>query len=293
MRRLTRLRSLLVAAVLAMTVGAATCARADMTYAFAQQQATFTVNGAGITGSFSSSSTSAEATVNGSGSSNSDPVDALQAYLGAAPPAPQNDFSRYSSFVATSPPGPQAGSFTRGDALLTSPANLFTTGANTSNVAESFLNSTSGSGPETGAGSWSLNGSFTAAAGTNSVGVDFSWNNDILASVTGGGTASGSFKVTIAVKDQHSHEVEATLADLNAARSAPPNSTESITSGVGSLSLGLGGLTAGDTMSISITGTELSSVSALAPVPEPATIVMAGVGGVLALAVSALRRRSR
>ena len=273
-------------AALALVAGWNNASRADVAYGYAQQQVNnIIVSGAGLANTTTTgTSTSAAAALNGSGVSTNNPTDTLQAYIGAAPPAAQNFFSKY----AVAGGGPQSGDFTRGDALITS-SNLFTTGSNTNNVAESYV-TTPGSGLTTGNGSWSISGSFTAPT-TTSVNVAYSWANDILAQVTGNGSASASFKVTISIKDQHGHEVDATPVELNAALSAPPNGTELITSGTGSATLSLASLTAGDVYGIAIAGTELSS--AVASVPEPGPMVLAGLSGAIALAFGAFRGRNR
>src|SRR5947209_3413959 len=82
-------------------------ARADVAYAFAEQ----TISGLSVTpatGTFSATTpvatiTSDASTINGSGGSNSDPVDAPQAYLGTPPPPPQNDFAQYATFAGGPP----------------------------------------------------------------------------------------------------------------------------------------------------------------------------------------------
>ena len=275
-------------AALALVAGWNNASRADVAYGYAQQQVNnIIVSGAGIANATTTgTSTSAAAALNGSGVSKNDPTDTPQAYVGAAPPAAQNFFSKY----AVAGGGPQAGDFSRGDALIAS-SNLFTTGSNTNNVAESYVTSP-GSGLATGTGSWSISGSFTAPT-TTSVNVAYSWANDIIASVTGNGSASASFKVTISIKDQHGHEVDATPVELNTALSAPPNGVELITSGTGSATLSLSSLTAGDIYGIAISGTELSSAILISSVPEPGPMVLAGLSGAIALAFGAFRGRNR
>jgi len=291
---LRRLAASVVAVALA--AGLSSGARADIVYAFASQTISgLSVSPVGITSSsFTGSATSADAASNGSGVSTNNPTDTLQSYIGAAPPAPQNFFARYSSFVATSPPGPQAGDFTRGDALLVTPANLFTTGATTSNVAESYISTGGlGVGLQTATGSWSLGGQFTVPTTTTAVTVNYSFANDILAFATSpvSGMATAAFKATISIKDQHGNEVDATPSNINTAISSPPNSPELITSGASTAVLSLLGLTLTDTLSITISGTETTSASLA--VPEPGPIALGAVAGFGALAVGAVRRRSR
>ncbi len=261
-------------------------ARADFAYAYAEQTVNaLTITSTVLTGNQTGNSTSASATINGSGVSTNAPLDTLQAYLGAPPPAPQNDYTKYS----TQGGGPQAGDFARGDAVITNPAGLFLPGgANTSNVAESYISSGgTGTGLFTSSGNWTLSGSFTTAA--SSVTVGYNYANDIIALVSGNGSASASFKLSISIKDQHGHEVDASPAELNTALSAPPNGAELITTGSSSATLSLAGLTAGDVYSISMSGTELTAVSLA--VPEPSSLVLCGVASVMGLAVARIRRK--
>jgi len=285
------LRLLVASAAVIAATGWVETTRADIAYSYAEQTlSNIIVTGTGLAGAtVTGTSSSASAVINGVGVATNNPTDTPQAYVGAAPPAPQNFFSKYS----TQGGGTQPGDFSRGDALITGGTNLFTTGANASNVAESILNSVNPPPPSlaTGSGSWSLAGSFTAPT-TTSVTVSYGFLNDILDFVTGAtASAQSSFKLTISIKDQHGHEVDATPTELNTALSAPPNSPEIITSGTGSAVLSLAGFTAGDVFSISITGTELSSAQLAPAVPEPGTFALAGMGGVVALAFRAIRRR--
>ena len=290
MKKLTRTSSRWLGACAALVIAAGwnSASRADIAYGYATQSVNnIVVSGAGITNALTTgTSTNAAAVINGSGVATNSPTDTLAAYLGAAPSAPQNFFPKYS----TAGGGPQAGDFTRGDALI-SGSNLFTTGFNTSNVAESVV-STIGSGLLTGAGSWSISGSFNAPT-TTSVTVGYSFFNDVLSQITGTGSASASFKVTISIKDQHGNEVDATPVALNTALSAPPNGPEIINSGTGTATLSLASLFAGDTYGIAISGTELSAVILTSSVPEPGPIVLAGLSGALALAFRAFRGRTR
>ena len=285
------LRLLVASAAVIAATGWVETTRADIAYSYAEQTLTnVLVTGTGLAGAtVTGTSSSASAVINGSGVATNNPTDTPQAYVGASPAAPQNDYTKYSSQGG----GPQTGDFSRGDALL-SATNLFTTGASASNVAESIISTAgTGSGLATGSGSWSLAGSFTAPT-TSSITVGYGFANDILDAVTGAlASAQSSFKVTISIKDTHGHEVDATPTELNTALSAPPNSPEIITSGTSSATLSLAGLTAGDVFSISITGTELSSAQLAPSVPEPGTFALAGMGGALALAFHAIRRRTR
>jgi len=277
-----------VGAALALAIGWLGTSKADVAYAYAQQSISgLTVTGTGLSnGTMTGTASSASAVINGVGTATNNPTDTPEAYVGAAPPAPQNSFVKYS----TQGGGPQAGDFSRGDSLIGG-TNLFGAGVSASNVAESILSTAgTGTGLATGNGSWSVAGTFSSTG--SSVTVGYSWANDILDAVTGStATAQSSFKLNITIKDQHGHQVTATPSELNTALSAPPNSPEIITSGTGSSVLSLAGLTAGDVFSIAITGTELSSAQLAPAVPEPGTFALAGMGGVVALAFRAIRRR--
>jgi hypothetical protein len=294
MKHLTKdaLKWLLASAAVIVATGWVGTTKADIAYSYAQQAITnITLSGTGVTnGVMTGTATSASAVIKGAGSATNDPTDTLQAYIGASPPAPQNFYGKYSSQGG----GPQTGDFSRSDAVLSPGGGLFGPGLAATNVAESIL-STAGTGPglATASGSWSFAGTFNAPT-TTSITVAYNWANDILASVTGPtATAQASFKMSITIKDTHGHEVDNSPTELNTALSAPPNSPEIITSGSGSAVLSLASLTAGDVFTISITGTELSSAQLAPAVPEPGTFALAGMGGALALAFRAIRRRTR
>jgi len=285
------LKLLVASAAVIVATGWVGTTKADIAYAYAEQALTgITVTGTGLTnGTMTGTASSASAVINGVGVATNNPTDTPQAYVGAAPPAPQNSYVKYS----TQGGGPQAGDFSRGDSIITGTSIFTTAGMNATNVAESVLNTANtGLGLATGNGSWSLAGTFRTTG--SSVTVGYNWANDILDSVTGAGaSAQSSFKMSITIKDQHGNAIDASPSELNAALSAPPNSPEIITSGSGSAVLSLAGLTAGDVLTISITGTELSSAQLSPAIPEPGTFALAGMGGALALAFHAIRRRTR
>src|SRR5690349_16042157 len=97
MRTVTPTRRLAgVAAVLALAHVPAREARADIAYGFAEQ----TISGLSISPAVTAmspitTSTQDSSTFNGSGASNSAPLDAIQAFQGGAPASPQNFFLRY------------------------------------------------------------------------------------------------------------------------------------------------------------------------------------------------------
>jgi hypothetical protein len=263
-------------------------ARADFGYAYAEQSITGLQLFTGVTNpTVTGSSSSASAAINGSGTSTNDPLDTKQAYLGAAPPASQNFFSHYSSFDG----GTQAGDFTRGDALISSLGNLFRSpGVSATNVAETFI-STGGTGIGalgTASGSWTVAGTFTSNAEV--LVATFNFANDLWTNITGQGVVQAAYQLVFSIKDQHGHEVDASPSVVNLALSSPPPGPEIVTSGAGSASLSLAGLTPGDTFALTITGTETTAVQ-LTAVPEPSSICLMGIG--LSTAAAARWRRRR
>jgi hypothetical protein len=262
-------------------------ARAGSEYGYAERtisglKVTTAVSDATVTGT----STSAAAVINGVGVATNAPTDTLQAYQGALPMAPQNDYSAYSTVLG----GPQAGDFTRGDAIITGSSALFTSGVSASNVAESILSSGGiGSVLLTGNGNWTISSSFMTTA--SSVTISYNYANAVYTDLVGLGNAQASFKAAFTIKDQHGHEVDAAPTELNTQLASLTNGPEIIKSGTGSVTLSLAGLTAGDTLALSITGTELTSVTTAA-VPEPGSIVSFGIGA-MAIGGLALARRRR
>lgn len=287
MRRFVRIGFCWFTAAGLAVVGTSAQARAGSEYGFAEQslsalKVTTAVSSPTVTGT----STSAAAVINGLGVATNAPTDTLQAYQGALPMAPQNDYSPYSTVLG----GPQAGDFTRGDAIITNSSALFTTGTSAKNVAESRLSSGGiGSGLLTGSGNWTISSSFKTTA--SSVTISYNFANAVYTQIVGPGNAQASFKAAFTIKDQHGHEVDAAPNDLNTQLAAPPNGPEIIKSGTGSVTLSLAGLTAGDTYALSITGTELTSVTTAA-VPEPGSVVSFGIGAI-AIGGLALARRRR
>ena len=286
-------RALAAAAAVAL-LGSANAARAAFTYAYAEQTVTnVVVSGAGITNATGTgSSTSASAAINGVGVATNNATDTQQAYQGALPPAPQNDYTKYS----TAGGGPQPGDFTRGDAVIAGAGALFTTGFSASNVAESFISTgggaSTGPGLENSGGQWSISGTFSAPS-TTLVTISYGYSNDILTEVAANsGPAEASFQLAISIKDQHGHEVDASPAELTTVLSSPPNGPEIITSGTGASTLSLAGLTAGDTYTISISGTESSSANINA-VPEPSSLALLAIGGGTVFALARRRKLAR
>lgn len=240
-------------------------------------------------GTLTSTSSGASAIANGSGVVTSAPSDAPQAYFGAAPPAPENSFTKYS----TAGGGPQPGNFARGDSMLTNAGSIFSTGATISAVAETF-NSLANT-TRTGSGSGVIRATFNTSAA--SIALAYSYLTDIVSLVSGGGisaAAQASFAVTFTITDQHGHMVTANPAELNSALSAPPNGPEIITSGTSTVTLSLAGFTAGDTFSLTVNEVTNSSVNGPVPVasaPEGgSSMLLLGLGAAGLFALAASRR---
>ena len=260
------------------TIALASSAQGAITYGYAQQ----TLSGVTVIGTFNNAaltglSTSAASAIDGSGVSTNNPLDTLVAYQGAAPPSPQNSYVKYSTIGG----GPQAGDFTRGDAVISNLANIFTTGFTASTVAES---ATSGvAGLLTGTSTWLLSGSFNSP-NTNTITINYNYQNDITTIATVPGAAQAKFSFLITIQDTHGHSIDASPAELNSTIAAPPNGPEVTTSGSGSAVLSLAGLTAGDTFSITLTGQSAADVTSPNAVPEPGSAVLFScAAGLLAL----------
>jgi len=263
--------------VAGISLGLASSAQGAITYGYAQQ----TLSNITVTGVLSDPvkggiSTSAASAIDGTGVSTNGFLDTLQAYQGAAPPAGQNFYSKYS----TTGGGTQAGDFTRGDAVL-GVGSFFTTGLTGSTVAESATGGAAGL--LTGTSTWLVSGTFTAPT-SSSVTVSYNWVNDIITIATAPGAAQAKFSFLITIQDTHGHSIDASPAELNSTIAAPPNGPEVTTSGSGSAVLSLAGLTAGDTFSITLTGQSAADVTSPNAVPEPSSAVLFScAAGLLAL----------
>jgi len=269
-------------------------ARADVAYAFASQ----TISGLSITpatGTFSAATpvvtiTSDAATINGSGNSNSDPVDAPQAYLGANPPAPQNDFAQYATFGGVPPQSAgtlpsSVGTFSRGDVLVV-PSGVGNLGAT---VAESYLNG-GGSNSDTGASSYTASFSFTPTL-TTTLAIVYNYANDIYVATSASGNASATYKFAITIKNAAGAVVfNSTTDQTNLNLVAPPQGGEIIQ--VGSQTVTTSSLTGGQQYTLIFSGNANTAVS-VAAVPEPGPMALAAVGGVVATVIGVVRRRRR
>jgi len=311
MMKIVTLRSRLIAgaSALAMAMGVTSGARADVAYAYSQQQiaalivstnqtgATITASGGIQTGTNTGASFAA-------GTSATDPIDAPQSYLGPAPTPGENLFAHVATFpgpdpqaAGTAPTGMSTGAtlsnFTRGDAAYV-PAtvnNLFTTGVSVNNVAESYLNS--GVLTASGTGGWTLTASFTVSA-TTALNFGYTYSNSLYTYTSGaGGTAQGNYHLDITVKDQGGNTVyETNPADTNHSFGSPPNNSNMFnTSGVGSNSTGGVQFVAGQIYTVVISGNENSFVRLI--VPEPGPIALAAVAGGLACLAGIKRKFSR
>jgi len=275
--------------VAGISLGLASSAQGAITYGYAQQ----TLSNVTVTGVLSNTAaggiaTSAASAIDGTGVSTNGFTDTLQAYSGAAPPAGQNSFVKYS----TAGGGSQAGDFTRGDAFLNL-TNIFTTGFSGSTVAESATNGVAGL--LTGTSTWLISGTFTAPT-SSSVTVSYNWANDIVAIATAPGAAQAKYSFLVTIQDSHGHSIDASPAELNSTIAAPPNGPEVITSGSGSVLLSLAGLTAGDTFAITLTGQSATDVTSPNAVPEPSSALLfscaAGLLGLRKLLAGKLRSRT-
>jgi len=273
------------AAALALFVGLGTGARADYAYGFASQS----ISGIRITGTTGgtlvSTSTTAAETLNGSGASNSAPLDTPQAYGGTPPAPPQNTFTKFATFPAgplngTQPTGVTTGAlgnFARGDAVITSTDLFGATGAAAANVAEAYVNP----GTATGNGGVSLTASFKTTA-TPAVAVTFNFSNDLYAATLGAGSAAqASYQFTFTVKNAAGAVVFESTTDpinsglVNTTTGSPPNTPELLQTG--SATINITGLAANQAYSITITSGAAVSVISTA-VPAPTSIVMLGLG---------------
>jgi hypothetical protein len=284
-RNVSKILGLLAAS--ALMAGLAASARADIAYAYAEQ----TISNVSLTpasGTLSSvsvqdTSTLDGATVNGNGTSRSDPLDAPQTYFGPSPP-PENTFAR----TALGNP-PSGVSFTRGDVQI---ANLNTSAVGNA-VSESLLN---GGGPasETGNSALTATVQFTPSANTV-LNIGYHYANDLYAVTTGAGVATASYNFDFTIKDSSGNVVyqygsSPLSTNTNLTGSAPPQSPEIIRSGSDTVTTPT--LLAGTTYTLVFTDKTATSV-ALAAVPEPGTMTLAAMAGGLMIISGAFRRFRR
>jgi len=284
---LTRLLALAVAAS-ALIAGASTGAKAAPVYAFSEQ----TISGVVITPVGASTPvggvttvTQDSSTLNGSGGSNSDPLDAPQAYQGGAPAAPQNFFARYApGLIPVSPVA--GGTFTRGDAQIASIASMTNL---SSVVAESYL---PGPGTSSATGSGGLAASFSFIPNTSTAfTITYNYANDAYVFVgpgPGGGNATADYHFGISIKDSAGNIVfNSATANTNLSLSAPPPGGEIIRSGSEAVVTPV--LTGGQTYTMIFSSTAQTSVTTL--IPEPASVSLFGIGTFSVLALARVRNR--
>lgn len=285
-------------AALAMMAGFSTAARADVAYAYSQQQITgLIVSSVTASGSIQTGSNSGASFA--TGASATDPTDAPQSYLGPNPVPAENLFTHVATFpgadpqpAGTAPIGMSTGAslqnFTRGDVAYASSA-LFTSGVSVNNVAESYLNT--GTGTASGTGGWTLTASFTVSASTSIV-INYNYANSLYTYTSNNtGSAQANYHFDVTVKDQSGNSVfVADPSAVNHSFGSPPNNSSMLnTTGSGSVTTGI--LTAGQLYTIVVSGNENTFVRLA--VPEPGPLVLAGVAGGLALAAGLKRKLAR
>jgi hypothetical protein len=284
-RKITKVFAAFAAA--AMVAGLATSARADIAYGYAEQTisnvmllpSVGTLTGVGAI----NTSTLDGATVNGSGTGTSNPLDALQTYFGPSAP-PENTFSRTATGVL--PGGP---SFTRGDVQI---AN-FPTAPVGNVVSESLANGT-GAFSDTGNAALTASFTFTPSA-TGTLTIKYTYANDIYVVTTGTGSATASYNFDFNVRDAGGniafrYGTNPDSANTNLTLSAPGQGPEILGGGTDMVTTGV--LNAGQNYTLTFTEKTATSV-ALAAIPEPGPIALAAVAGGFAIATGALRRFRR
>lgn len=272
-------------AFLALAGGWVSTARADIAYGFAEQ----TISGLSITPTITPTSgvvtiTQDSTTANGSGFSNSDPLDAAQAYQGGLPMAPPNFFARYAPgsppVSPTTPPN-----FTRADVAI---PVLMGPGNTSSVVSESYLNSAAGPpSRETGSSALLASLSFTIPT-SSALMIAYNFASDLFVITTGVGAASADYKFGITIKDAAGNIVfNSSTPNTNLGLVAPPQGGEVIRSGSETVTTPT--LLAGTNYTLIFSSTADTSVQA---VPEPSVTVMLGVAGLLGLGYRKFRSRS-
>lgn len=273
-------------ACLAMVAGLAASARADIAYGYAEQTISkLSLTPASGTLTFTDgvpTATTASYTLNGSGTSSFDKIDAKQ--QGAGPLPPENTFTR--TVTGSSPSG--ASNLTRGDVLI---SGLGTTNAMNLGVSESFLKS---SGSETGNSELTASFAFTPTA-TGALTVGYTYANDIFVATSGSGAATASYNFDFVVKNNATGLVVFDYAstgasgNTNLVLSAPPPGAEIIRAGTDSITTS--SLDAGT--SYSLIFTDKTASSATVSVPEPGPMALAGAAGALSFLAGVVRRYRR
>jgi len=231
--------------------------RAGIAYGFAEQTISNLTITPGITalGGVTTNTTDS-ATLNGSGSANSNALDVTQAYIGGSPAAPQNFFARY---APGNPPVSPVGNFTRGDALI---ASLVAPNS-ASAVSESFLNTTTPTS-ETANSSLTASLLFTPTA-TGALSITYNFASDAFVFQTDGGSATANYNFNITIKDTLGNIVfSSSTASTNLTLAAPPNGGEVIRNG--SETVMTTSLTAGTSYSLIFSNS--TGTSALVSIPN-------------------------
>ncbi|MFO0908707.1 MAG: PEP-CTERM sorting domain-containing protein [Isosphaeraceae bacterium] len=311
------LRGTALVAALGMALGWCAGVEAGYTYAYSQQTVNGLVVGAyapgggALTGAVvvNSGTSDAAAFVTGVGNTGGDNVPQAtvgtvvapeDSYFAAGPgnqipagPITNASFARY---------GPSSTlDFSRGDALITNSSNLFSTGVNAANVAESNLGGV-GNPIASASAHWSIVGHWTYAAGTGTtanqqITVGFQYANALVVDSNSGGVAHADYNLDISLSDitggtnvvvWHYDPV----TNNHGGDFPPPE--DIVGSGlivVDSLNAGTWesgvphNLVNGHVYQISISGGEATRV-----VPEPASLVLIGMG-LSTIAGLACRRR--
>jgi len=225
-------------------------------------------------------------TFNGSGASNSNALDPAQAYQGAGAGPPPNTFGR---FAPGDPPISPVGNFTRGDALIA--ANL----TSSSVVAESYLSAVTANAATASAG---LGASFNFTPTVTALTITYDWANRLFVYSDGpGGTASADYHFGITIRDTTNSNPQTNVVfnfastNTNLSLSAPPPSGEIIKNGTDNTG-SITGLVVGRLYSITFSSTAQTSLTTSSVIPEPASVVLMGIGGVVVLGMHFRRRKA-
>lgn len=305
MKRIHALRHRLLAgaAALALVTGLTAGARADVAYSYAQSQVsglTIGLSSGTLTAGSGTFLTQTGANLTGFPAAGSPGTyDAPQALINAA--SAENNFNKLATFSAspatagTLPTSPST-SFAHGDVAFTgTPAisALFSTGVSVNSVAESYLNTSSGTSLATGNGGWTINATFTISntAVPVALTLGYGYATDIYSATStapgDNGSAQSNFNFSYSIKETGNTDSGPTTLSGNFG--APPNNqNEQIKSGTNLTYTSP--FTLGDgTYTITLTGSSQSFVSIQA-VPEPGPLALAAVAGSLA-GLAGLKRK--
>ncbi len=297
MKRLHALRHRLVAGAAALALAAAWTAgaRADVAYAFAESQVTnlnISVTGATLAAGTGTFLTQTGANLTGFPASGSPGTyDAPQALINAA--SAEDNFSKLATF-ATSPatagtlPTAPSTSFAHGDVAFTGTppvSALFGAGVTVNSVAESYLNTSSGTSLATGEGGWTITSTFTISGAAAPVALNFGYGfaNDIYAatSSSAGNTASAQSNFSFSYSIKETGNTDDGPIALSGNFGAPPNNQgEQIRGPLTGLNYSSPFTLGNGTYTITLTGSSESFVS-IEAVPEPGPLALAAIAGSL------------